>query len=577
MIKNLVFIVFIFFGIAGNAQILKKDNLVDTSVFPQEIVQLSINSSTLLAGELLQYKAYSLNSANKKSELSKLLYVSLRSANDSVIFSHKLKIENGAANGDFFIPSNLKTGIYKLIGYTNFSKNNAQNAFAQKVIYVINTFVKSEMANATKDTIFINASVEKDFNISEKEVDSKTLKVNLNKQTFGLREKVTLNLESTDISANGNYSISVRKVNPLKISNEVSKAGKSISPEVFYVPELRGQLISGVVTSNSDNVPAANKEVALTIPGKDYIFKTANTNAQGRFFFSINEAYDAEKSIVQLFGDETARNSHKIVLDDKDLKITEGAQYYLKLEPQLKEWLEERSVQMQVENAYYDTKKDSILKNKINPSFYNNFGTVYFLDDYTRFPTVRETFIEVVTLAAIRGSEMNTRFLVNNAYDPNKIAKFNSIDPLVLMDGMLIQDNSELINYNARDIDNIRVIIQPYRYGSKIYSGIIAVETKKGDFNTSLYNEYSEEINLPALVKQKEYYSPDYSGNAQLSRIPDYRVQLLWQPEINLSEKGFLTSFYTSDASGTFEILVEGFSNRGVYLSEKQYIKVLEN
>jgi hypothetical protein len=573
MFKKLNFILFLFVGLAAMAQIPKDEVLLDSSVFPKETVKLSVNSNVLLAGELLQYKGFSLNASNKKCALSKILYVSLRNANDSMVFNHKLKVENGTANGDFFIPSNLRTGVYKLIGYTNFSKNNLHDAFSQADIYIVNTFVKSEVVDAAKATVEITASTKKDVEFSANDVDSKSLKIKLNKQSFGLREKVVLNIENTENNGNGSYVLSVRKINPVEISGEVVKASKVNSSEIFYVPELRGELISGVVVSKLDNTPAANKEVALTIPGEDYVFKIAKTNAQGRFFFSVNETYNSEKSIVQLYGDEAVRSAYKLVLDPKDFKLNED-EYNLKLDTQLKAWLLERSVQLQVDNAYYDTKRDSVLTNKTNPAFYDNLGTVFILDDYTRFPTVRETFIEVVTLAAVRGTGSDTRFLVYNAYDPNRIAKFNSIDPLVLMDGMLIQDNTELLNYNARDIESVRVVTQPYRFGPKIFSGIIAVETKKGDFIPTLTNDFIAEINLPPAIKQKKYYRPDYSYKTQLSRIPDYRVQLLWQPEINLTGEGFTTSFYTSDVSGSFEIALEGYTQNGTYIISKSHFTV---
>ena len=576
MVKKLVFIIFVFLGFFATAQIPKDNVTVDVSIFPKETVALSINSEVLLAGELLQYKAYILNTSNRKSLLSKVVYVSLRNQKDSLVFNHKIKVEKGVANGDFFLPSNLQTGVYKLIGYTNFSRNNIQDAFAEKSIYIINTFKKNELVNTTKDTIFIDASTESAVENSGSDGSSEVFETILNKETFGFREKVDLKLKSNSNTVNGNYRLSVRKVNPVEISGEVIKAKTAISSENFYLPELRGELMSGVVLSKLGDVPSANREVALTIPGKDFIYKIAKTNSEGRFFFSVAEGYDSEKSIVQLYGDEATRRDFKIVMDEKDFHLSQGEPYFLKLDKQLKDWLEERSVQLQVENAYFDVKKDSILKNKINSIFYDNLGTVFLLDDYTRFPTVRETFIEVITLAAIRGTGDNAKFIVNNEYDPNRIAKFNDIDPLVLVDGIVIQNNEELINYNARDIESIRVVNEPYRCGPKIFSGIIAVETKNGNFVQNLSHDYLNEMELPPLIKQKKYYRPDYSNKEVQARIPDYRIQLFWEPNVQFSGGSYSTTFYTSDVSGTYEISIEGFSEEGKYYLVKSYFQIMD-
>ncbi len=577
MTKKLVFILFIFFGFGAKAQIPQQDVSADISVFLKEKVELAINTNILLAGELLQYKAFNLDVANKKSKLSKVFYVSLRNENDSIVFSHKLKVENGTANGDFFIPSTIKSGIYRLIGYTNFSRNNMLNAYVEKDIYIINTFVKTVESRKVSDTINVNFVSKNNTSLSAEMNTAKEVQISSDKQSYGFREKVTLKLENNMNNLDGNYILSVRKINPVAIVDKDSKNIKDVYSGMFYVPELRGELISGVVLSKGDGRPVENKEVSLTIPGKNFVFKIAKTNANGRFFFSVNEGYNAEKSLVQLYASENEAANYSLVLDKKDFDLGKSDATVLKLDSNLKDWLEARSVQLQIENAYFDAKKDSILSNRIEPAFYDNLGKVFLLDDYTRFPTVKETFVEVVTLAAVRGSGDNCRFVVNNEYDPNGIAKFNDLPPLVLIDGMLVQNNNDLINYNAREIKGIRVVAQPYRYGSKIFSGIIAVETKKGDFVPTLSKDYIEELNLPSAVKKKEQYRTDYSNKTILSRIPDYRVQLLWQPQIVLEKEGYSTSFYTSDVSGLFEISLEGYTDNGKFISSKSYFSVDEN
>src|SRR5690606_15986549 len=388
MTKKLILVLFIFFGFVATAQIPKHYVSEDINVFPKEKVVLSINSNVLLAGELLQYKAFNLDAANKESKLSKILYVSLRNESDSVVFSHKLKVEDGMANGDFFIPSTLKSGVYNLIGYTNFSRNNLQEAYFKKNIYIINTFIKPTDIKKTADTVKVKFASKSTSEFSNVKSNVETIKITLDKQSYGFREKVNLSLENRLNNNGGNYVLSVRKLDPIEISGKVETKVKDISSGIFYVPEIRGELISGVLLSNGDGQPLKNKEVSLTIPGKDFVFKIAKTDANGRFFFSVTEGYDTDESIIRLYDSES------------DPKI-------LKLEANLNDWLQERSIQVQIENAYFDIKKDSILSNKINPAFYDNLGTVFQLDDYTRFPTVKETFVEVVTLAAVRGAGEN--------------------------------------------------------------------------------------------------------------------------------------------------------------------------
>ncbi len=572
MKKILSVILFVFIGLNASAQIPTNQLEVDVNVFPKEKAALYINSNVLLAGESLQYKISILNNVNTPSNLSKIAYVSLRDQNDSIVFNHKLRLENGSADNSFFLPSNLNTGSYNLIGYTNFSRNDASEPFAQKNIYIINTFIENSENPKPVDTVKVNAIYQDVDDLSSKKVKEPNITIKPDKQTYGYREKVTLNM---DLSAKGSYVLSVRRITPAEISQQAPERTQENTRQIFYLPELRGEIISGQILLNGDNTPLSNKGVSLTVPGKDFIFKMSKTDRNGRFFFSIMENYESERSVIQVV-EETKENpgNYRIVLDSKDLTLNGAPLGFLKLDPNLKKWLEDRSVQIQIENAYFEKKKDSLLPRKPSVEFYDGLGTLYVLDDYTRFPTVRETFIEIIKLAAIRGSGDNSRFLVYNEYDPKGIGKFNDIPPLVLVDGMLIQDNRELLEYSAMEIKNIRVVNKPYRYGPRLYSGIISIETKKGDFAPVLMS-YMEEINLPPTVRKRKYFTPDYLDKSISNRIPDYRVQLLWKPELDLSSSNKSISFYTSDIPGIYKIALEGFDGTGGETVAQTFFKVV--
>ena len=120
------------------------------------------------------------------------------------------------------------------------------------------------------------------------------------------------------------------------------------------------------------------------------------------------------------------------------------------------------------------------------------------------------------------------------------------------------------------------MVNEPYRCGPKIFSGIIAVETKNGNFVQNLSHDYLNEMELPPLIKQKKYYRPDYSNKEVQARIPDYRIQLFWEPNVQFSGGSYSTTFYTSDVSGTYEISIEGFSEEGKYYLAKSYFQIMD-
>ena len=575
MFKKIVFITVLYAGFFAEAQVMSNEIITNSDVFQKEKAELVINSNLLLAGEILLYKTHNLTNSGAVSDLSKLMYVTLRNKKDSVVFNHKLSLNEGVAQGDFFLPASLKTGVYTLQAYTNFSRNNQEDAFALKYIYVINPFISSDEEPEVMNVSTTKISLDTSKNTIAKQPFENEFMLSTEKTSFGFREKVNLKITNPQGQEHeGNYTVSVRKKTPVTILNpQLVGKTETPKPQIFYIPELRGELISGKIEALASNLSVANKVVSLTIPGKDYIFKIAKTNNVGRFFFSVDEDYNSSKSVVQVY--ESNKEQYNLVMDVKELPANrELKDYNLQLNPNIKDWLNERSIQLQIENAYFNIKKDSLLSITPSEPFYDHLGVEYLLDDYTRFPTVKETFVEVVSLAGVRRHDGANKFVVFDAYDPEKTAKFSDIDPLVLVDGMLIQDNEELLNYNAKEIKSIRVLPEAYRYGPKLYSGIIAVITKKGDFKSALEGDFIKNVKQTSVLSNKIYYSPEYSTENSLKRIPDNRVQLLWEPNLSLSTQPLEKSFYTSDVSGTYEVSLEGFTNEGEFIVAKHYFLV---
>ena len=573
--KILLFVLFCI-SFVVKAQIANDQISGDIQIFPRENTKLVINTNVLLAGESLQYKIYNHTDSGIPSSLSKVAYVSLRGVKDSVIFEHKLRLEKGMAQGFFFIPTMLRTGVYQLLGYTNFSLNNPEKGIAPKSIYIINPYVtrnfslENEIDSTQRVRIFPNTITDV---LPRSETSDISLKTD--KPTYALREDVNLTVENLNgLNGCGNYALSVRRLDPVQISDPQgrSETYNIQDRNVFYLPELRGELIFGRVLTANGEKPIENQAVAFTVPGKDYIFKMAKTNRQGRFFISIDEPYETANSIIQVVGPN--KEQYKIVLEDKIFNSTElESTKDLQLDSGIKDWLQERSIQLQIQNAYFNEGSIVVSEEGGSYRFHGNVGRDYLLDDYTRFSSLKETFVEVVTYARIRRKDGKEAFEVFDPYNPYKEGSFNSRDPLLLLDGMLVQDHDEVLDYSAHDIERIHVFPGPYRYGPEVFWGIIDITTKKGDFKPRLSGEYIMEFELESPLSDKRYSSPDYSSKV-FQRIPDYRTQLYWAPNVVVESKKLSRHFYTSDVPGTYQIVLEGYTDEGRYIVKKQYIEV---
>ncbi|WP_452598961.1 hypothetical protein [Pontimicrobium sp. MEBiC01747] len=537
----------------------------------KERVNIITNTEFLLTGESIYYSFHVFEGDNL-STISKIGYVELVGANKNQIIKHKLRLKNGMAQGDIFVPTKVKTGHYKLIGYTNWTKNNTTQHSFVKDIFIINPFSTSN--NALKNDTAIDISKKK--KLITQAIVNKDISISTSKTNYKTREKIRIDILSNENKTikNGNYTLSVRKLDSVYINNSNSNNYISLknSNEVIYIPELRGELISGKITNIKNTKAVENVSISLSVTGENYIFKIAKTNKNGVFYFNLTEDYQEEKGILQII--ETNKEDYKIELNANKYNNYEALTFNkLKLDPELKQNIEQRSIQNQIDNAYYEKKQDSLTAINASKPFYYPLGKEYLLDDYTRFKTVRETFIEVILDAAVRVNNESSRFIVYDYQAKDNNSTISSLKPLVLVDGIIIDNNDDLLYYNCDNIKKITIVRGQYLYGAKLFDGIIDIETYLKDFKSSAKGDYIKKITLEKPIPLKNYYQPDYSSN-KTNRIPDYRRQLLWVPNVSFTSESLNFNTYASDNTGTYQVLLQGYDANGNKVTTTSYFTI---
>jgi hypothetical protein len=558
---------------------------ITTSV--NERIFIHSNATTFVTGETMYYKLYCLNSLNNTpSTISKIAYVEFIESNKQNVFTQKLYLEKGTGQGDFFIPTTLKTGNYKLIAYTNWMLNKSITEIFQLDISIINPFqiYEKDNFNTANNTISLeNEEITKKHNLDQRSsFENKIFSLELNKKTFSNREQVVLQIKSlAEIQEKGNYSLSVRKVEDLPsrtqlnakefINNSIGTINtlKSTEKEII-LPELRGEMITGTIVSKKESNDVSNKTIALSIPGKSYAFKLTNTNQSGKFIFNLDKAYYSSNIIIQVLDDDRKDFTIKLNKSNSVDYSLLPFQNNLKLTSDIKYSLQERSIASQIENAYYEKKTDSIAKTTPINSFFNSLDKEYILDDFTRFSTLKETIIEVVFEMYFKQENNNYSLFLRDYKSETELQQ----PSLVLVDGLLVQDINELFDYKMDNIYKISIVPGGYYYGPKLFNGIINFTTKNNDFISKATGEHIIKLDNLRPLNKKTYYKQDYKDQTKYLRTPDYRYQLLWTPELTIENKENSISFYTSDVAGIFEIALEGFTDKGIPISLKETIEV---
>lgn len=540
-----------------------------------ETVFIHTNATTLVSGETLLYKIYCLKSSDKTpSNISKVAYVELVDDSKKSVFKTKISLENANSQGDYFIPTTLKTGSYKLIGYTNWILNKPVSELFQLNINIINPYKVDEKTITAN--ILANGS-----NTSDENLTNENVSIKLNKKTFTNREFVDLKIQSSNKNfEDGTYSLSVRKLDNIPTQNQISAvkfASNTSYPVVLdlqnqdkiILPELRGEIISGKIAAKNNSDKVENISVGLSIPGKSFAFEVVKTDPNGNFIFNVNKTFYTSNIVIQII-DERASNYDVVVNNAPEINYSQiSFEKDSKLSYTFKESLLERSISSQVENAYYHKKVDNIEKAPTSDSFFYPIAKEYILDDYTRFKTLKETITEVAVEIYSKQKDDKLYLHVN---DPSIFPQLPE-SALVLVDGLYLENQTDLGTYNMKNVYKIEVIVGRYYVGSKSFNGLISFTTFDKDFKST---QTGPSILKPTILRpqpKKIYNKVNYENIADNQRIPDFRNQLFWNPDVQLN-KDSETSFYTSDLSGTFEIRLEGFTKSGIPVSIKENIEV---
>ncbi len=156
---------------------------------------------------------------------------------------------------------------------------------------------------------------------------------------------------------------------------------------------------------------------------------------------------------------------------------------------------------------------------------------------------------------------------ISRYYNPSNSSPPNT---LVIVDG--VETLSQHLNsIMPQNVSSIEILHEPLSFvlGPKGVSGAIIITTKGIDeMNFSVDTENISFITPLGYQITREFYSPVYDTRAKIeSSIPDERVTIYWNPNVELDSegKGYF-DFYTPDSDKGQTVVVEGMTEDGKVL-----------
>jgi hypothetical protein len=188
-----------------------------------------------------------------------------------------------------------------------------------------------------------------------------------------------------------------------------------------------------------------------------------------------------------------------------------------------------------------------------------------FLDDYIKLPVMQEVFFELVPGIILRSKKTGYDIKITNPLT----GMFYDEPPLVMIDGVIINDLTVLADLNPEIVEKIEVVKTPYLIGNLVLHGIVNVITRSGNFSNITMPDYAVELPYRVIEKTSTLSAPDYSDEQnRASRTPDLRNTLYWNPSVETDRNGEAEiEFWTSDLPGIYTINIQGITGTGEKVS----------
>lgn len=327
----------------------------------------------------------------------------------------------------------------------------------------------------------------------------------------------------------------------------------SIPDTVALLPETRGEIISGVLQNASGQLVPDQLVTYTILAESHYQFQTAKTDQNGQFQINIDPIQEDRTSYLSVFGDQS---DVRFRIDKPFPGGYPAFEFYpLYLDSMEIVDIVRRSVRNQVENAFYEPEADSADLSGLFPLF-GGYDAFYLLDDYNRFPSLSETFIEYIPGAAPRKAA--TRLNVQMKFQlPGA-----RMEPLILLDGVPASAE-EVLSFSPYKVKSIGLINNRIFIGPLVADGLVTLRTFEQDLQGFDPGGNTMKVAYKGLEREKAYRFPAYD-NQPNERIPDLRDQLFWDPVVTIrSGQPYPLEFYTSDTAGAFEIIIQGFDAEG--------------
>ena len=497
------------------------------------------------------------------SDFSSVAYVELISPEGSAV-RVKMALQDGRGAGRLRLPSTLPTGNYRLIAYTALNRNEEDMDYfrGSRVISVYNTLSASRQESVVLDAAPATvAGKDRPYGVAapvglvmEQRGDSLFLR---NSGTECLDFCLSLSISDALSDPEGPGLADFLE------ARSGDRATLRTDAELS-IPEYEGEIVSIRVPAMYSGVTAV-----LSGPGLRNDIYSSTVDSTGLVSFYTGNIYGDRDLVFELNSRDVNDDfSLEVLSPFASPELDRDGVPELHLNGSVAEDLKRRSVAMQISRHFgIDEYMDSL---QLRPDLLFKGGTmtVYEMDDYTRFPTMRETIVEYVREVHIRRQDGEPVLKIVPGKSFESYSSMLGGNALVLVDGVPVSEHGRVLDLNPALLR--RICIYPYDVstGSCIYSGVVNFISFRGDMAG---------LQFPGRVRILDFHGVTFPVTVGAARedslSPDYRYTRIWQPLLHLEAGEELALPLGKCGAEELRLELEGVVGRSVAFSTAALLK----
>ncbi len=418
-------------------------------------VYVATDKACYLAGERIWCSVFC-------AEGPSVAYLELISS-DGAVARTRIDVRHGRGGGSLQVPLSTPTGNYKLFAYSGPSDVN----YGGPVLSIFNTLSTERVTGGVEivDAVSYgkNTEVQTGYGLSVRTSGSIVLE-----NTSGRPVSCCVSITRSDsIKAAGYHSIA------------------SFSPGARG-PVSDGEVLKAVVAGpDAKQAAESNLAALLAVPGAKTDCYTSRPGADGYIYFDTENIFGAGDMVCILEGVDRKLDCH-IELVSPFLTPGAGDLPKLKLCREMEDDLIRRSAAMMDERAA-DTLATTLPMRKEHFMLTHECVS-YNLDDYTRFPTMEEVFVEITPNVKLRRPHGKTT--IYTLMTPSVMdgpARWG--EAVVMVDGVPVPDQKLIETYDPAIVKTVEVYQYRYNMGFRVFDGVVNLVTFKGNMPGVLFDD----------------------------------------------------------------------------------------